>query len=166
MAFLLCMPVSCLSNHDRVAVILRQFHREEIPGWGQVSLFTSITPVVLRPDLFPGERLLSIILPRSFLFSPLRGDPLLCGLCRPSALYTILFLRQLDRPRPLPLGQRHFLKPAVRSLKLTNHIDLHNKGVCLVRRATEPVPAGGSGFILTPSILDHASISYSHLSQV
>lgn len=94
------------------------------------------------------------------------SSPLLCGLCMPSALYTILFLRQLDRPRPLPLGQRHFLKPAVRPLKLTNLIDLHNKGVCLVRRATEPVLAGDNGFLLGPSILDHASISYSHLSQV
>ena len=84
----------------------------------------------------------------------------------PTTLCTILFLRQLDRPRPLPFGQRHFLKPAVRPLKLANLIDLHNKGVCFVRRATEPVPAGDNGFLLR-SIDNRPSVrSFSQLRQV
>src|SRR4029079_9924302 len=72
--------------------------------------------------------------------------------------------RQLDRPRPLPFGQRHFLKPTVRPLKLADHIDLHNKGVCLVRQPTEPIPAGRTRLLTGPLILGHASVSFSPLS--
>src|SRR6185436_7765062 len=77
-----------------------------------------------------------------------------------------LLSRQLDRPRPLPFGQRHFLKPTVRPLKLPNHIDLHNKWVRLVRQATEPIPAGSSRFLNGPLILGHAFVSVSPLSRV
>jgi hypothetical protein len=82
----------------------------------------------------------------------------------PAALCTILFLWQLNRPCPLSFGQRHFLKPAVRPLKLADLIDLYDKGIRLMRRAPEPIPAGSSGFILAPSIIGHPSVSFSRLS--
>jgi hypothetical protein len=75
-------------------------------------------------------------------------------------------LWHLERPCPLPFGQRHFLKPALRPLKLADLIDLHNKGICFVRQATKPIPAGCSEFILRPLLLGHATDSFSSLPRV
>jgi hypothetical protein len=75
-------------------------------------------------------------------------------------------LRQWDRPRPLPFGQRHFLKSAVRPLKLTNLIDLHYEGVCFMCQTSEPIPASRCGFPLGPSIIDHTSVTVSPRSRV
>ena len=70
-------------------------------------------------------------------------------------------LWRLDRPRPLPFGQRHFLKPTVRPLKLARLVHLHNKRVCLMRLPSKPVSTGGARFRLGPLIARHSLLSFS-----
>jgi hypothetical protein len=73
---------------------------------------------------------------------------------------------QLDRPCPLSFGQRHFLKPTVRPLKLSDFIHLDHKGVCFMSQTAKPIPACGSGLLHGPLILGHASVSFSSRSRL
>ena len=77
----------------------------------------------------------------------------------------LLFFRQLDRPRPFPFGQLHFLKTTVRPLKLADLVHLDNKGVCFMSQAAEPIPARGSGFLHSPSIFDHGQFPFRRSSE-
>ena len=77
-----------------------------------------------------------------------------------------LFLRLFDGPRPFPFGEYRLLKPAIRPLKLADLVHLHNKGICLMCQAPEPIPTGCNGFRLGPSILGHLPASFSFFLRV
>ena len=67
----------------------------------------------------------------------------------------LVVFRQLNRSRPLPFGQRHFLIPAVRPLKLSDLVHFHDERVGFVRRAPKPIPSGHSRLFESPLIARH-----------
>ncbi|MDQ1291693.1 MAG: ATP-dependent helicase HrpB, partial [Nitrospirota bacterium] len=61
----------------------------------------------------------------------------------------------MNRSGPFPFGQRHFLIPAIRPLKLSDLVHFHDKRVGFVRRAPKPIPTSHSRLFESPLIARH-----------